>query len=83
MNITTHTEKLLAHKDGAAGWITFNNPAKRNAIYADAQKRIMDHAVYFPLHNQVNPIAYRTNRTGYRFARAQWNVRFYEVDEVK
>jgi len=59
------------------------DPAKRNAIYADAQKRIMDHAVYFPIHNQVNPIAYRANRTGYRFARAQWNVRFYEVDEVK
>ena len=32
MNINTNTEKLLAHKDGAAGWITFNNPAKRNAM---------------------------------------------------
>ena len=35
MNITTNTEKLLAHKDGAAGWITFNNPAKRNAMSYD------------------------------------------------
>jgi len=35
MNITTHTEKLLAHKDGAAGWITFNNTAKRNAMSFD------------------------------------------------
>jgi len=59
------------------------DPTKRTALYADAQKRIMDHAVYFPIHNQVNPIAYRANRTGYRMARAQWNVRFYEVDEVK
>lgn len=59
------------------------DPARRNAIYADAQKRIMDAAVWFPIHNQVNPIAYRANRTGYRFARAQWNVRFYEVDEAK
>lgn len=57
--------------------------AKRTAIYAEAQKKIMDHAVYFPIHNQVNPIAYRSNRAGYRLARAQWNVRFYEVDEVK
>ena len=32
MQINTNTEKLLAHKDGAAGWITFNNPAKRNAM---------------------------------------------------
>ena len=59
------------------------DPAKRAAVYGQAQKRIMDHAVYFPIHNQVNPIAYRANRTGYRMARAQWNVRFYEVDEVK
>ncbi len=35
MNILTNTEKLLAHKDGAAGWITFNNPAKRNAMSYD------------------------------------------------
>jgi enoyl-CoA hydratase len=35
MNIATNTEKLLAHKDGAAGWITFNNPAKRNAMSFD------------------------------------------------
>lgn len=35
MNIITHSEKLLAHKDGAAGWITFNNPAKRNAMSFD------------------------------------------------
>lgn len=35
MIIDTHTEKLLAHKDGAAGWITFNNPAKRNAMSYD------------------------------------------------
>ena len=32
MNLNTNTEKLLAHKDGTAGWITFNNPAKRNAM---------------------------------------------------
>jgi len=35
MQITTNTEKLLAHKDGVAGWITFNNPAKRNAMSYD------------------------------------------------
>jgi enoyl-CoA hydratase len=35
MHTQTNTEKLLAHKDGAAGWITFNNPAKRNAMSYD------------------------------------------------
>ncbi|MDA0225282.1 MAG: enoyl-CoA hydratase [Proteobacteria bacterium] len=26
------TEKMIAEKDGAIGWITFNNPARRNAV---------------------------------------------------
>jgi enoyl-CoA hydratase/carnithine racemase len=31
-SVQTTTEKLLAHKDGAIGWITFNNPARHNAV---------------------------------------------------
>ena len=31
----TATDKLLAHKDGAIGWVIFNNPAKRNAMSMD------------------------------------------------
>ncbi|MBI3706239.1 MAG: hypothetical protein HY246_00895 [Proteobacteria bacterium] len=56
---------------------------ERTAAYADVQRRIMDAAIWFPIHNQVNPIAYRANRMGYRFARAQWIVRLYEVEEVR
>ena len=26
------TDRMVAHKDGAIGWITFNNPARRNAV---------------------------------------------------
>jgi enoyl-CoA hydratase/carnithine racemase len=26
------TDKMIAHKDGAIGWITFNNPARHNAV---------------------------------------------------
>ena len=26
------TDKMLAEKDGATGWITFNNPERRNAM---------------------------------------------------
>jgi len=29
------TEKLIAQKDGAIGWLTFNNPARRNALSVD------------------------------------------------
>ena len=29
------TDKLIARKDGALGWIIFNNPAKRNAMSMD------------------------------------------------
>ena len=55
------------------------DPAKRAAIYADAQKIIMDSALWFPIHNQVETVAYRAERTGYRFTRAGWVVLFYDV----
>lgn len=70
-------DKLLEQAGGEM------DAAKRVQVYADVQKKIMDYAAWFPIHNQVNPIAYRANRTGYRLARAQWNLKFYEVDEVK
>ena len=55
------------------------DPQRRAAIYGEVQKRVMDQALWFPVHNQVQTVAWRTNRTGYRFARAQWMIRFYEV----
>ena len=30
--VQTTTDKLRAHKEGAIGWITFNNPSKHNAV---------------------------------------------------
>jgi enoyl-CoA hydratase/carnithine racemase len=33
--IKSPTEKLIAEKDGAIGWLTFNNPARRNALSVD------------------------------------------------
>jgi peptide/nickel transport system substrate-binding protein len=53
---------------------------KRAEIYGQAQQRIMDTALWFPIHNQVETLAYRANRTGYRLARADWDVVFYDVD---
>jgi enoyl-CoA hydratase/carnithine racemase len=32
MDLPTATEKLIARKDGAIGWVIFNNPEKRNAM---------------------------------------------------
>jgi len=32
MNIDTGTPKMLARKEGGIGWMTFNQPEKRNAV---------------------------------------------------
>ncbi|MBI1773900.1 MAG: hypothetical protein HYR63_01005 [Proteobacteria bacterium] len=69
-------DKLFA--DGVAE----TDPAKRDAIYGEAQKRIMESALWFPIHNQVQTIAYRTNRKGYHFGRTDWPVVFYDVEAV-
>ncbi len=39
------TERLIAEKQGAVGWLTFNNPARRNAISIDmweAMPRVLE-----------------------------------------
>jgi peptide/nickel transport system substrate-binding protein len=56
---------------------------KREELYHQAQKIVMDSAVWFPLHDQVETVAYDAKYTGYRFARTLWNVRFYEVTAAK
>src|SRR6185295_12263950 len=38
----TTTEKLVARKDGAIGWIIFNNPEKRNAMSMDMYEAMAD-----------------------------------------
>jgi hypothetical protein len=29
------TERIIAEKQGPVGWLTFNNPARRNAVSID------------------------------------------------
>jgi peptide/nickel transport system substrate-binding protein len=58
------------------------DPAQRAAVYAEAQKIIMDSALWFPVHNQVQTLAYRTNKQGYHFARASWIALFYDVTKA-
>ena len=40
------------------------DPEKRAAVYGEAQKIIMDSALWFPVHNQVQTIAYRAGEAG-------------------
>ena len=56
--------------------------AKRDAVYAEAQKIIMDSALWFPVHNQVQALAYRSEKKGYHFARASWVSLFYDVTKA-
>lgn len=54
-----------------------------NQAYADAQKMIMDDAVFMPVHDQVQTIAYDADITGLRFAPGNWQVRLYDVRPVE
>ena len=58
------------------------DPEKRAAVYAEAQKIIMDSALWFPVHNQVQTVAYRAEKKGYHFARASWVALFYDVTKA-
>lgn len=33
--VVSSTERMMAHREGAIGWVTFNNPARRNAVSGD------------------------------------------------
>lgn len=46
---------------------------------AHLQRVWLGTALWFPIHNQVEAVAYRGNRTGYQFARADWVVMMYDV----
>jgi enoyl-CoA hydratase len=38
--IVSPTERMIARKDGAIGWMIFNNPARRNALSMDMWEAI-------------------------------------------
>lgn len=39
----------------------------------------METALWLPVHNQVQTVATRANKTDYHFARTSWVVLFYDV----
>ncbi len=40
MNMISPTERMIAEVDGAIGWLTFNNPSRRNAVSMDMWQAI-------------------------------------------
>jgi enoyl-CoA hydratase len=50
------TERLLAHKDGAVGWVTFNQPARHNAVSLDMWQGLHDAVTAFGADPEVRVI---------------------------
>ncbi len=40
ITLATTSERIVARKDGAIGWMIFNNPAKHNAISMDMAEAV-------------------------------------------
>jgi peptide/nickel transport system substrate-binding protein len=57
--------------------------AERVKFYQQAQQIIMDKALFFAVHQQVQLLAFSNKFTGYRFAPGNWQVRFYDVVAAK
>jgi enoyl-CoA hydratase/carnithine racemase len=57
--ITSPTERLIAVKDGAIGWLTFNNPARRNALSIDMWEGIPDVMGQFEADPEIRVIVLR------------------------
>ncbi|MBM6581869.1 hypothetical protein ILT44_16855 [Microvirga sp. BT689] len=66
-------DKVLAAASTAASL------EERTKLYADAQKMIMDAAVFMPIHDQIQTIASSKKVVGARFAPGNWQVRLYDV----
>jgi enoyl-CoA hydratase len=57
--IKSPTERLIAEKDGAIGWLTFNNPARRNALSIDMWEGIPVVIEQFEQHPDIRVIVLR------------------------
>jgi enoyl-CoA hydratase/carnithine racemase len=51
--MNTGTERLIARKDGAIGWLIFNNPERRNAVSSDMWQAIPDVVAAFEADPEV------------------------------
>ena len=55
----TGTERLLAHNDGAIGFLTFNNPARHNAISLEMWRAIPEVLAAFEADPEVRVVVFR------------------------
>jgi peptide/nickel transport system substrate-binding protein len=51
--------------------------AERTTLYRDLQKEIMDRAIFFPIHDQVQTAVHSSRVQGLRFARGNWQIRLH------
>ncbi len=54
---------------------TATAPDDRRRLYGEAQARIMEAAVFLPIHEQVQTVVHPRSVTGLRFASGNWQVR--------
>ena len=54
----TGTERLVARKDGAIGWMIFNNPERRNAISTDMWEAIPNVLAAFEQDSEVRVVVF-------------------------
>jgi len=50
------TDRILARKDGAIGWLTFNNPERRNAVSLDMWQAIPEALASFQSDDQIRAV---------------------------
>lgn len=56
------------------------SPEEAAKLYADAQRMIMEAAIFMPVHDQIQTVVYSSKLKGMRFAVGQWQVRLHEVE---
>jgi peptide/nickel transport system substrate-binding protein len=67
-------DKLLG--DAAAA----TSPEEAAKLYAEAQRKIMEAAIFMPVHDQIQTVVHASKLKGLRYAVGQWQVRLHEVD---
>ena len=92
--IPFHSRNLVKPGQFKFNWAHYDNPEmdkmledaasapteeERDRLYGEIQKMIMDEAIFFPIHNQVQLIAHDAGLDGIRFAAGNWQVRFYDI----
>ena len=59
MTETATTEKLLLDKDGPIGWITFNQPEKRNAVSQEMWQRMPEYVADLSADDSIRVVILR------------------------